>query len=48
MQWYMRCYINQPVKIVRGDYYNIKLTTPEDIIIARGLLMNILIPVIRR
>lgn len=31
-------FINQPVKIVRGDYYNIKLTTPEDIIIAQGII----------
>lgn len=36
-------YINQPVKIVKGDYYNIKITTPEDMTIAKGIndrLMN--------
>ncbi|MBF0385502.1 MAG: 2-C-methyl-D-erythritol 4-phosphate cytidylyltransferase [Candidatus Omnitrophica bacterium] len=28
------------VKIIKGDYRNIKVTTPEDLIIARGLLCN--------
>jgi 2-C-methyl-D-erythritol 4-phosphate cytidylyltransferase len=31
-------YIHQPVKVVRGNYYNIKITTPEDMIIAKGIL----------
>jgi len=30
-------FIGKPVKIVRGDYYNIKITTPEDIILAQGI-----------
>ncbi len=30
-------YINLPVKIVKGDYYNIKLTTQEDLVIAQGI-----------
>ncbi|NLO10134.1 MAG: 2-C-methyl-D-erythritol 4-phosphate cytidylyltransferase [Clostridiales bacterium] len=30
-------YINQPVKVVKGDYYNIKITTPEDMTIAKGI-----------
>jgi 2-C-methyl-D-erythritol 4-phosphate cytidylyltransferase len=30
-------FIKQPVKVVKGDYYNIKLTTPEDLIFARGI-----------
>lgn len=30
-------FINHPVKIVKGNYYNIKLTTPEDLIFARGI-----------
>lgn len=30
-------FINLPVKIVKGDYYNIKLTTPEDLIFAQGI-----------
>jgi len=35
-------YINRPVKIVPGDYYNIKLTTPEDLIVADGILKQLL------
>lgn len=31
-------FINLPVKIVKGDYYNIKLTTPEDLILAQGII----------
>jgi len=31
-------FINMPVKVVRGDYYNIKITTPEDLIFAKGIL----------
>lgn len=30
-------YISQPVKVVRGDYFNIKLTTQEDLAIAKGI-----------
>lgn len=30
-------YIGQPVKVVRGDYFNIKLTTQEDLTIAKGI-----------
>lgn len=31
-------FIKQPVKVVKGDYCNIKLTTPEDLIFAKGIL----------
>jgi len=31
-------FINMPVKVVKGDYYNIKITTPEDLIFAKGIL----------
>ena len=27
-----------PVKLIRGDYSNIKVTTPEDIFVAEALL----------
>lgn len=30
-------YIDKPVKVVKGDYNNIKLTTPEDLVIAQGI-----------
>jgi len=30
-------FINMPIKIVKGDYYNIKLTTPEDLVLAQGI-----------
>ncbi len=30
-------YIDQPIKVVKGDYYNIKITTPEDMTIAKGI-----------
>ncbi|SFG94564.1 2-C-methyl-D-erythritol 4-phosphate cytidylyltransferase [Desulfotomaculum arcticum] len=30
--------LGKPVKLVRGDYSNIKITTPEDLIIAKALL----------
>lgn len=30
-------FINLPIKIVKGDYYNIKLTTPEDLMFAQGI-----------
>ena len=32
--------LGQKVKVVVGDYRNIKITTPEDLIIARALLNN--------
>lgn len=35
-------FINLPVKIVQGDYYNIKLTTPEDLIFAQGIYSSML------
>lgn len=35
-------YINQPVKIIKGNYNNIKITTPEDLIIAQGIIDEIL------
>jgi 2-C-methyl-D-erythritol 4-phosphate cytidylyltransferase len=31
-------YMEAPVKMILGDYENIKITTPEDIIIAELLL----------
>lgn len=31
-------YIHLPVKVMKGDYYNIKLTTPEDMILAQGIV----------
>ena len=31
-------YIKQPVKMLRGNYSNIKLTTPEDLILAEQIL----------
>ena len=33
-------YLNKPVEIVMGDYENIKLTTPEDIISAEQILQK--------
>ncbi|KAF1083776.1 putative 2-C-methyl-D-erythritol 4-phosphate cytidylyltransferase 2 [Sporotomaculum syntrophicum] len=30
--------LDHPVKLVRGDYTNIKITTPEDMVLARALL----------
>ena len=30
----------QPVKLVQGDYRNLKVTTPEDIVVAEALLRN--------
>lgn len=30
--------LNYPVKMVMGEYYNIKITTPEDLIIGEGIL----------
>lgn len=32
--------LGKPVKLVRGDYSNIKITTPEDLIIAKALLLG--------
>ncbi|MBH1942416.1 2-C-methyl-D-erythritol 4-phosphate cytidylyltransferase [Mobilitalea sibirica] len=34
-------YMKLPVKMVMGSYHNLKLTTPEDLIIAETLLHNI-------
>jgi 2-C-methyl-D-erythritol 4-phosphate cytidylyltransferase len=34
--------LNLPVKIIQGDYNNIKLTTPEDIIIAEEIYKSLL------
>lgn len=34
-------FINKPVKIVEGDYYNIKLTTPEDLVLAKSISSHI-------
>ena len=31
-------FVKQPVKVVKGDYYNIKLTTQEDMILAQGIV----------
>lgn len=31
-------FVGLPVRVVKGDYYNIKLTTPEDLIFAKGIL----------
>lgn len=33
-------YLQKPVKIVIGDYINIKLTTPEDMLLAQALAEN--------
>jgi len=30
--------LGHPVSVVRGDYRNIKVTTPEDLIVAQALL----------
>ena len=35
-----KIYKNIPVKIIFGDYNNIKLTTPEDIIIGESIMRN--------
>lgn len=35
-------YLKHPVKMVFGDYNNIKLTTPEDLVIADGILKQLL------
>lgn len=35
-------YMKKPVKMLFGDYSNIKLTTPEDLILAESILNNIL------
>lgn len=32
---------NCDVKLVQGDYHNIKITTPEDLIIAETFLSNL-------
>jgi 2-C-methyl-D-erythritol 4-phosphate cytidylyltransferase len=31
-------YLGKPVRVLRGDYHNIKLTTPEDLIIAEQIM----------
>lgn len=31
-------YIDLPVKVIQGDYYNIKLTTQEDMVFAQGII----------
>jgi len=33
--------INHPVKVIMGSYNNIKITTPEDLILARAILDNL-------
>lgn len=35
-------FIKQPVKMIPGDYHNIKITTPEDFILAEILMKDIL------
>ena len=35
-------FLQRPVKMLEGDYRNIKLTTPEDLIMAEQLLMSLL------
>ena len=35
-------YLKKPVRMITGDYNNIKLTTPEDLILADGILMQVL------
>jgi 2-C-methyl-D-erythritol 4-phosphate cytidylyltransferase len=32
--------LGQPVAIVQGDYRNLKMTTPEDLVVAEALLQN--------
>ena len=36
MVW--EAYFSQPVRLVEGNYYNIKITTPEDLVIAESFL----------
>lgn len=36
-------YIKQPVRVVKGDYYNIKITTSEDMAIAKGIKESIML-----
>ncbi|HFE63050.1 MAG TPA: 2-C-methyl-D-erythritol 4-phosphate cytidylyltransferase, partial [Caldithrix sp.] len=31
--------LGHPVHVVEGDYYNIKITTPEDLAVARRLFL---------
>ena len=38
MVW--EAYFSQPVRLVEGNYYNIKITTPEDLIFAEAILDN--------
>jgi 2-C-methyl-D-erythritol 4-phosphate cytidylyltransferase len=33
--------MGKPVHVVEGDYYNIKITTPEDLPLAEWILQNI-------
>lgn len=33
-------YVNHPIYLLKGDYRNIKITTPEDLIIAEAFLNN--------
>lgn len=35
-------FLQEPVKMLQGDYKNIKLTTPEDLILAEQILMSLL------
>jgi len=35
-------FLKKPVKMLQGDYINIKITTPEDLIIAEQILMTLL------
>lgn len=35
-------YVKRPVKMILGDYNNLKLTTPEDLILAEELLKHLL------
>lgn len=35
-------YIQEPVKMIPGDYNNLKITTPEDLLIAHAILEGIL------
>lgn len=38
----VECYCDTPVKVIEGDYRNLKITTPEDMVMAESILQEIL------